>query len=124
MDAAAHVTGLDRELEVVLLRCAQEGLANVRKHSRASVASVTLTRTEDLVTLRVTDNGRGLRDYSAARETGFGLVGMRDRLALVGGSLEVRTGDTGGTRLRVAVPVLNLTVQRAHSVAPVESKSR
>ncbi|RJT85203.1 sensor histidine kinase [Cryobacterium melibiosiphilum] len=103
VDAAAHVSGIDRELEVVLLRCAQEGLANVRKHSRASAASVTLTRTEDLVTLNVTDNGRGLGDYSAARETGFGLSGMRDRLALVGGSLEVRTGDSGGTLLRVSV---------------------
>lgn len=103
VDAAARVTGLDRELEVVLLRCAQEGLANVRKHSRASVASVSLTRTQSLITLTVTDNGRGLRDYSAAREVGFGLAGMRDRLALVGGSLEVSTRETGGTLLRVTV---------------------
>ena len=95
----------------------------MRKHSRASVASVTLTRTEDLVTLTVTDNGRGLRDYSAARETGFGLAGMRDRLALVGGNLVVGTGNTGGTRLRVAVPVPDLSVQTADAAAPVESTS-
>lgn len=124
VDAAAHVTGLDRELEVVLLRCAQEGLANVRKHSQASVASVTLTRTDNLVTLLVTDNGRGLRDYSAARETGFGLAGMRDRLALVGGSLEVRTGDTGGTLLRVGVPAVAADAPASGAAAPLETLAR
>ncbi|TFD54507.1 sensor histidine kinase [Cryobacterium frigoriphilum] len=124
VDATAHVTDLDRELEVVLLRCAQEGLANVRKHSRASVASVALTRTHNLVTLTVTDNGRGLRDYSAAREVGFGLAGMRDRLALVGGALEVRTGDSGGTLLRVSVPADPAEASATDAAAPVESRTR
>ena len=95
---------LDRALEVVLLRCTQEGLANVRKHSRADAADIAVVRSPTLVTLTVTDNGRGLGDYSPAAENGFGLAGMRDRVTLVGGRLEVRDGVAGGTVLRVTVP--------------------
>ena len=104
---------LDRALEVVLLRCAQEGLANVRKHSRADAADIAVVRSPILVTLTVTDNGRGLGDYSPESENGFGLAGMRDRVGLVGGRLEVCDGAAGGTVLRVAVP--------APADAPVEA---
>ena len=96
--------GLDRENEVVLLRCAQEGLANVRKHSRAGAASVRLERVGTDAVLTVTDDGRGLGAYAPAHENGFGLSGMRDRLALVGGGLTVGAGERGGTVLRVSVP--------------------
>jgi signal transduction histidine kinase len=89
-DSTAPV--LDRALEVVLLRCAQEGLANVRKHSRAGAARIGIERTCRDIVLTVADNGRGLGDYTPDTEHGFGLAGMRDRLALVGGSLEVATG--------------------------------
>ncbi|WP_181397080.1 sensor histidine kinase [Cryobacterium arcticum] len=85
---------LDRALEVVLLRCVQEGLANVRKHSRAGTARIGIERTGRDIVLTVADNGRGLGDYTPTTEQGFGLAGMRDRLALVGGSLEVATDAT------------------------------
>ncbi|MBG6056750.1 signal transduction histidine kinase [Cryobacterium sp. MP_M5] len=105
VDATVTVAGLDRELEVVLLRCAQEGLANVRKHSRAGAASVCIERNGDDVTLTVSDDGRGLGGYAPERENGFGLSGMRDRVGLVGGSLSITDGDPRGTVLRVSVPV-------------------
>jgi signal transduction histidine kinase len=97
---------LDRALEVVLLRCAQEGLANVRKHSEADSATVAIRSTATQVVLTVTDDGRGLGDYHPDVENGFGLSGMRDRVALVGGRLHVATGPNGsGTVLRVALPL-------------------
>ncbi|MGY4859204.1 sensor histidine kinase [Cryobacterium sp. AP23] len=95
---------LDRALEVVLLRCAQEGLANVRKHSRAGAATIGVERSMEAVTLTVTDNGRGLGDYRPEAENGFGLAGMRDRVHLVGGRLDVEGTPTGGTVLRVTLP--------------------
>ena len=125
VDAAVTATDLDRELEVVLLRCAQEGLANVRKHSRASVAAVTIAATHGVTTLEVRDNGRGFAaggsdgvasasDASGAGTAstntantatgGFGLAGMRDRVGLVGGTLDVGPGADGGTVLRVSLP--------------------
>lgn len=119
VDASVTATDLDRELEVVLLRCAQEGLANVRKHSRASVASVTIRREQGVTMLEVRDNGRGLDasagagggdggwvvgGFGARADGGFGLSGMRDRVGLVGGTLEIAPGREGGTVLRVSLP--------------------
>ncbi|WP_104163903.1 sensor histidine kinase [Cryobacterium sp. N22] len=97
---------LDRALEVVLLRCGQEGLANVRKHSGAATARVAIDRTPHEVTLTVTDNGQGLGAYRPESENGFGLAGMRDRVSLVGGRLEVTNAANGsGTVLRVTLPL-------------------
>ncbi|MHA6669958.1 sensor histidine kinase [Homoserinimonas sp. A447] len=83
--------GLDRAMEVVVLRCTQESLSNVRKHSGATTATVTL----DGGTLTISDNGHGFDPD--APPTGYGLSGMRDRLALVGGSLAVMSGASGTT---------------------------
>ena len=94
---------LDRGTEVVLLRCAQEALANVRKHSRATSATVSIVTELRTVTLAITDNGTGFD--STLTETGFGLPGMRDRLALVSGALELSTAPGGGTSLSVSLPI-------------------
>lgn len=94
---------LPRDVEVVVLRCAQEALANARKHARASRIEIAIGRTPDAVTLRVADDGIGF-DPAATRD-GFGLAGMRDRLALVEGSLDVASAPGRGTVLGVRVPV-------------------
>ena len=99
----ADAAGLDRELEVVLLRSAQEALANVRKHAKARTATVAVTAADDEVVLTVTDDGIGPGD-AVPGEHGFGLAGIRDRAALVGGSFEFGPGTEGGSRLRVVVP--------------------
>lgn len=99
----ADAAGLDRELEVVLLRCAQEALANVRKHARAQSAVVSVVASGADVVLTVTDDGIGPGDVRPG-EQGFGLSGIRDRAALVGGSFAFGSGDAGGSRLRVVVP--------------------
>lgn len=93
--SATRLPALDRDTEVVLLRCSQEALANVRKHASAGAASIVVTAEDGLVTLTVTDNGSGF-DPAAGTE-GFGLVGMRERLALVGGALCVDSGSSGTT---------------------------
>ena len=91
---------LERDAEVALLRCAQEGLANVRKHAGASTVSVSLTEIDGVAVLRVEDDGRGLDP--AAVPDGFGLSGLRARLALAGGTLSV-TSD-GGTLVTARLP--------------------
>lgn len=98
---AGGLPALDRDTEVVLLRCTQEGLANVRKHARAATASVALSSREGVAVLTISDDGGGIPADAAP---GFGLAGMRDRLALVGGTLEVDSSGSG-TRLRVTVPL-------------------
>ena len=94
---------LDRDSEVVLLRCAQEALANVRKHSSAAAASLALTSTDDEVTLSVADDGSGFD--AASPSPGFGLDGMRERLAFVGGSLAVDSEAGAGTKITASLPL-------------------
>jgi signal transduction histidine kinase len=88
---SADDTGLDRAAEVVVLRCSQEALSNVRKHAGATAVTVTL----EGGILTISDNGHGFD--AEASTTGYGLSGMRDRLALVGGSLAVASGASGTT---------------------------
>ena len=97
-ETASH---LERANEVVLLRCAQEGLANVRKHSGASIVSLRLSVAAHGTTLTISDNGSGFDPASAGQ--GYGLSGMRDRLALVGGALDLETSPAG-TRLIITLP--------------------
>ncbi len=92
---ATGSAALDRDTEVVLLRCAQEALANVRKHSGASSAVVTLAADSEQIRLDVVDDGAGFDLDSPA--PGFGLGGMRDRLALVGGTLLLASSKQGTT---------------------------
>lgn len=105
----ADASGLDRELEVVLLRSAQEGLANVRKHAGASRVAITVAdRGAHEVVLTVRDDGAGpsraAPGASSPAPAGFGLAGLRDRAALVGGTLEFGPANGGGSLLRVTVP--------------------
>jgi signal transduction histidine kinase len=100
--ADAPATALDRDEEIVLLRCAQEGLSNVRRHAGATAASVALSVTDSNATITVRDDGRGF-DASLPR-TGFGLDGLTDRLALVGGLLEVDSVPGSGTTLTARLP--------------------
>lgn len=93
---------LDRDTQVVLLRCVQEGLANVRKHAEATSARVDLRITERLATVRIVDDGRGFDPSGEA--AGFGLRGLRDRLGLVGGELTV-DGTAGATTLEARLPL-------------------
>jgi signal transduction histidine kinase len=95
---------LDRDGEVVLLRCAQEALANVRKHSRAGSARLVLAASEKAISLSIADDGTGFD--ASARSTGFGLDGMRERLAFVRGELLVTAAPGGGTTLVASVPAI------------------
>lgn len=96
-----ELPALARDAEVVLLRVAQEGLANIRKHAGAESAVIELTLVAGSPTLAVRDDGGGFDP--AAPTGGFGLGGMRDRLALVGGELDVTSSPTG-TTLRATLP--------------------
>jgi len=84
---AEAVGGLERESEVALLRCAQEGLSNARRHSAARRIEVTLVEVDGAVELRVRDDGVGFDPGAPA--AGFGLPGLRARLAACGGELHV-----------------------------------
>jgi signal transduction histidine kinase len=93
---------LPANAEVVLLRAAQEALANVRKHARAADVQVILAYQPQAVRLDIRDDGAGFDPEQL--NGGYGLRGMRSRILQVGGSLLVRARPGAGTALSVEVP--------------------
>ncbi|MBI2914221.1 MAG: helix-turn-helix domain-containing protein [Chloroflexi bacterium] len=102
---------LPAEVELVLYRIAQEALSNVAKHSGARSVQVALSRRRNVVTAVVSDDGRGfdVDKVIGSRRGGLGLFGMKERLALVGGSLQIEVGDRGGTQITARVPLPGLS---------------
>jgi PAS domain S-box-containing protein len=94
------------EIDTTLYRIAQEALNNVAKHARAANVSVILERRADAVSLIVEDDGVGFDSESASGvdAKGLGLIGMRERAALVGGTAEVESHPDEGTRVIVRIP--------------------
>ncbi len=101
------------EAEVVLLRAAQEGLANVRQHARARTASVSLALDDWQVELQVVDDGVGVAAQQAPH--GYGLAAMAARAEQAGGSLQRTAAPGGGTALRVRLPLRAPAGTRAHA---------
>lgn len=93
---------LDQAAVATLHRAAQEAITNARRHSDATVVRVAVTFGETGTRLVVTDDGRGF-DLTAHR-TGFGLLGLRERAALVGGECTVDSRPGAGTSVTVTVP--------------------
>jgi signal transduction histidine kinase len=98
---------LPPRVEAALYRICQEALTNVARHAEAERVTVRLVATPDRVRLVVEDDGRGF-DASDVPEDRHGLVGMRERTEMLGGTLEVRSGPGAGTRIEANVPLEKL----------------
>lgn len=101
--------GLDFETQINLYRIVQEALANIRKHAGASRARVGIIASHPSVRLRIEDDGGGFdpasMSASAANGRSLGLLGMRERAQLLGGTFEVRSLMGKGVRILVQIPV-------------------
>jgi signal transduction histidine kinase len=95
-----EVSPLADDVELALFRVAQECMENVRKHSGARCARLFLGREGLNVTLVVSDDGRGMGD---AGDPGIGLVGMRERIESVGGTIAVSSEPDGGVRVEAQI---------------------
>ncbi len=100
---------LDPQLESTIYRLVQEALTNVVKHARAERVELQVSTNGGSVTVTVRDDGIGF-DPATSSE-GFGLVGMRERLDLIGGRLEISSVPGRGTELRAELPVPNQASQ-------------
>jgi len=99
---AGTVTPLGVDNEIALLRVAQSALANVRSHANARQAAVTLTYADREVMLDVYDDGAG---FDPATTSGFGLTGVRERIAHLGGRVTIESAPGEGTVLAVSLPL-------------------
>jgi signal transduction histidine kinase len=103
VEAALGDSRLPAETETALYRIVQEALTNVIKHAQAGTVSVVLTRKGDRVVAVIEDDGRGF-DPADTSDERLGLLGMRERIALVGGQLAVESRPDKGTTIAVEVP--------------------
>jgi signal transduction histidine kinase len=94
---------LPPEVETALYRIVQESLTNIVKHAHAGRVSIALTKMEGSVKAVVEDDGQGFDP--AATDGGFGLVGMGERLALLGGRLRIESSPGSGTTIAADVPL-------------------
>ena len=101
--------GLHPDLEVILLRAVQEGLANVRKHAQARQVNVTLSYMDHQVSLDIQDDGVGfdpikVRDASTQAGGGYGLQAMKERVAQLNGEVILESAPRAGTTVVIQIP--------------------
>jgi signal transduction histidine kinase len=103
-EGLSNERAMSAEIENALLRIFQESLTNIKKHAKASKVSIELTFNERLVKLRIDDNGVGL-DPESSTQNRFGLISMRERAKLLGGSVDIRSEKEKGTHIEVTMPI-------------------
>jgi signal transduction histidine kinase len=102
-DPEAYRAGPDNGLDAMLYRVLQESLSNVVRHANATEVRIALRRKGDQLTFQVQDNGVGMRGGPGA--SGFGLLGIRDRVAAIGGRLVIDSAPGAGTSLSLSIPL-------------------
>ena len=102
------IPGLSPEIETTVYRIVQEASLNVRKHARATELKVTLSSRSNWLVAEVADNGCGFDVKTVDAEgDNWGLIGMRERAEVIGGSLQIKTSMGQGTSIHLEVPILN-----------------
>jgi signal transduction histidine kinase len=105
LDLPASVAGhenIDGEMQTTIYRLLQEALTNITKHAHANTIRVALKQSEGELSIEVQDDGQGFD--TNAQSSGFGLLGMNERVGLVGGTLNIRS-DSNGTLLAARLPL-------------------
>lgn len=90
---------------IVIFRVLQESLTNVARHAKASRAEVSLITSPDSLRLEIGDNGIGISNEQSSSEERFGLMGMRERVSAINGTINIETGAGRGTKITVDVPL-------------------
>ncbi|MCF7533335.1 PAS domain-containing sensor histidine kinase [Pseudomonas petrae] len=96
-----------------LFRILQESLTNVMRHAEAHTVELSLTLSDGLLCMRIADDGKGF-DLRAERPASFGLVGMRERVLIMGGQLHLDTLPGEGTTLRIHIPLDPVAEEHVH----------
>jgi signal transduction histidine kinase len=107
LNTAGRQTAVDDQVAVALYRIVQESLNNVVKHSGATTVAISITFQPDQIMVTIADNGKGISDddlIRAQKENRLGLYGMRERVELLQGRLDISQSPHGGTELCITIP--------------------
>ena len=109
----ASIPRLDANIEMTLLRIAQEALTNVARHARANQATISVKVDEDAVYMSIQDDGIGILSWQRANQPGsHGLQIIRERAEAFGGSLQIHSTYKKGTRIEVKIPLIAVSPYR------------
>jgi len=103
LNTTGNTRTLSAEIENALLRIYQESLTNIRKHAQATRVTIEMTFGEKEISVGIHDNGVGFNPASPM-ENRFGLISMRERARLLGGTMNIRSEEGNGTFLEVIIP--------------------
>ena len=106
---------LGKEVKLCLFRVTQEALRNVARHSTAGWARVSIKRTEKEIRLSIFDDGRGFDMSSDALNSGLGFTSMRERVRILGGSIDINSSPGDGTGIDVKIPQISLVEKLEHA---------
>ena len=104
LDLATEQIAVDSETATAVFRIFQETLTNVARHAKASEVKVRLAEENGDLTLEVHDDGRGIGEDELARTNSLGILGMRERALLLGGTLTITGEPDKGTTVRLRIP--------------------
>jgi PAS domain S-box-containing protein len=96
---------LSDEIRTAVFRMAQEALTNVSRYAQASEVEINLVADEKTLNVSITDNGRGMEPGAADKPTSFGLLGMRERIEAIGGTLCIESAPGKGTQIEATIPL-------------------
>ena len=116
-ELAPEIGRLSRELETTIFRLVQESLTNIHRHSGSATAQIRITRDGEELRMEIRDQGRGISQGNNRPKPGVGVQGMRERVRLLGGQLEIRSSPGSGTTVIATLPV----VQPVAEVSEVSS---
>lgn len=97
--------GLDDGQTLAIFRIFQESLANIVRHAQATEVEITLSRNESGFTMQVKDNGKGLQPEDRRKANSFGLMGIKERIDLLGGEFVIASSPGNGTVLSISIPL-------------------
>ena len=96
---------INKEMATSIFRIFQETLTNIARHSKATQCKINLTEKGKELCLEVTDNGIGITQWQIDNSHSFGMIGMRERAHLLGGTVQVHNARPSGTTVRVLIPL-------------------
>jgi signal transduction histidine kinase len=107
LTACAGVEALDSAKRTVLFRVAQEALTNVARHAHATQIKMTLSEISGAIHMEIGDNGKSFpveKILQAKNQLRLGLIGMKERVEMVGGKLTIKSSSGKGTTVRAEIP--------------------
>ncbi len=111
---------LDRQSATAVFRILQESLTNVLRHAKATAVMLELDVRADNLVLEIRDNGRGITEAEMTDRRSLGILGMRERAGMVGGTVDITGAEGEGTRVTVRMPLMK--AQETHLVERRQTK--